>query len=44
MLNFTKKILQKEYDRLKKTFERIIKPKKEQRLPQFVLQPIRPKK
>jgi hypothetical protein len=38
-----KKNLKKEYNRLKKAFEKMI-PKKEQPLPQLVLQPYRNKK
>jgi len=44
MADFTKKIWQQEYDRLKKAFEKMIRPKKEQDRPQFALQPIRTKK
>ncbi len=44
MANTTNKILRDGYDRLKKTLEKIIKPKKEQPQPQFILQPIRNKK
>jgi hypothetical protein len=39
MANNTNKILRDGYDRLKKTLEKIMNPKKEQ--PQLVLQPIR---
>ena len=41
MANNTNKILKDGYDRLKKTLEKMIKPKKEQPQPQLVLQPIR---
>jgi hypothetical protein len=41
MANNTNKILREGYDRLKKTLEKIINPKKEQPQPQLVLQPIR---
>ena len=44
MANSTKKILRKEYDRLKKAFEKVIKPVKRQEMPQLVLQPYRNKK
>jgi hypothetical protein len=44
MANNTNKILRDGYDRLKKTLEKIIKPKKEQPQSQLVLQPIPNKK
>jgi tRNA A22 N-methylase len=44
MANNTNKILRDGYDRLKKTLEKIIKPKKEQAQPQLVLQPVRNRK
>ena len=43
MSNRVKKVLQEEYSRLKKTFDKLIKPKKEQPLPQLILQPVRSK-
>jgi len=39
----TKKILKEQYNRLKKAFEKIIRPGKQQSLPQLVLQPVRNK-
>ena len=44
MANSTKKILQQEYNRLKKIFEKITSPQKKQSAPQLVLQPVRNKK
>ena len=41
MANNTNKILREGYERLKKIFEKIIKPNKDQAQPQLVLQPIR---
>ncbi len=41
MANSTKKILQQEYNRLKKIFEKITSPEKKQSSPQLVLQPVR---
>jgi hypothetical protein len=41
MAHSTKKILREEYDRLKKAFEKIIRPKRQPVQPQLVLQPIR---
>jgi hypothetical protein len=41
MANNTNKIWRDGFDRLKKTFEKMIKPKKEQPRPQLALQPIR---
>jgi len=41
MANSTKKILQQEYDRLKKAFQKLTKPQKQQSHPQLVLQPVR---
>jgi hypothetical protein len=43
-MSTVKKSLKEEYKRLKKTFEKMIGPKKEQPLPQFALQPYRNKK
>lgn len=43
MAKTVKKALQEEYSRLKKAFDKLIKPKKEQAAPQLVLQPIRTK-
>lgn len=39
-----KKVLKEEYDRLKKSFDRLLKPGKEKSLPQPALQPYRPRK
>jgi len=36
--------LREEYRRLKKTFEKILKPHKKEQTPQLVLQPVRNKK
>jgi hypothetical protein len=36
-----KNTLKEEYSRLKKAFDKILKPKKEQAMPQLVLQPVR---
>ena len=44
MANASKKIWQQEYNRLKKVFEKLVRPKKEQPQPRFALQPIRNKK
>ncbi len=44
MAGSAKKIWQQEYNRLKKAFEKIVRPKKETAQPQFALQPIRTKK
>ena len=44
MANSTKKILQQEYNRLKKIFEKITSPQKKQFAPQLVLQPVSNKK
>lgn len=44
MSKTTQRILREEYNRLKKAFEKILKPKNEKALPQLVLQPIRNKK
>jgi len=38
-----KKVLQEEYNRLKKVFDKLLSPKKEQATPPFALQPIRKK-
>jgi hypothetical protein len=43
MARSVKKVLQEQYDRLKKVMEKIIKPKKEEPVPQLVLQPVRNK-
>jgi hypothetical protein len=43
-MSTVKKSIKEEYNRLKKTFEKIIRPKKDQPLPQLVLQPYRNKK
>ncbi|MCY7311678.1 MAG: hypothetical protein SGI96_17685 [Bacteroidota bacterium] len=34
-------MLKKQYSRLKKAIEKIISPKRQQRLPQLILQPVR---
>ncbi len=39
-----KKILKEEYNRLKKTFEKILSPKNKEQRPQLVVQPYRTKK
>jgi hypothetical protein len=39
----TKKILKEQYNKLKKAFEKMLKPGKHQPLPQLVLQPVRNK-
>jgi hypothetical protein len=39
----TKKILKEQYNKLKKAFEKIMNPAKQQQLPQLVLQPVRNK-
>lgn len=44
MSTTVKQTLRKEYNRLKKVFEKIIKPKKKEQLPQLVLQPYRNKR
>jgi hypothetical protein len=43
-MSIVKKTLKEEYNRIKKTFEKMIRPKKEERLPQLALQPYRNKK
>lgn len=43
MARSVKKVLQEQYDRLKKVMEKIIKPKKEEPVLQLVLQPVRNK-
>ncbi len=43
MARSVKKVLQEQYDRLKRVMEKIIKPKKEEPVPQLVLQPVRNK-
>jgi len=44
MPNTIKQTLREGYDRLKKTVEKIINPKKKEQLPHLVLQPYRDKK
>ena len=44
MPNTIKQSLREGYDRLKKTVEKIMRPKKKEQLPHLVLQPYRPKK
>lgn len=44
MSNKIKQNIRRELDRLKKGMEKLIKPKKEQPVPQLVLQPYRNKK
>jgi|CXWL01.1.fsa_nt_gi tRNA A22 N-methylase len=39
-----KKVLREEYNRLKKTMEKIIRPKKEESISELVLQPVHNKK
>jgi len=39
-----KQTLREEYKRLKKAFEKVLKPNKKERVPQLVLQPVRNKK
>ncbi len=39
-----KKVMQEEYNRLKKVMEKLIKPKKDQRLPSLILAPVKNKK
>ncbi len=41
MANNTNKVLREGYSRLKKIFNKIIRPNKEQTQPQLVLQPVR---
>ena len=41
MANNTNKVLREGYNRLKKIFNKIIRPNKEQTQPQLVLQPVR---
>lgn len=43
MANTVKKVLHEEYSRLKKVFDKLIRPKKEQATPQLMLQPVRSK-
>lgn len=43
MANTVKKVLHEEYSRLKKAFDKLIRPKKVKTAPQLVLQPIRTK-
>lgn len=43
-MSTVKKNWKEQYKRLKKAFEKIIRSKKEQQLPQFALQPYRNKK
>jgi len=44
MSNKVKKILKEEYNRLKKSFDKILKPAGERNMPQPALQPIRIRK
>lgn len=44
MTKTVKNSIRKEYDRLKKVFEKLLKPKNEQTMPQLVLQPVRNKR
>lgn len=44
MKKTAKKILQEEYNRLKRAIEKMINPKQGQAVPQWVLQPVRQKK
>ncbi|MBK5269432.1 MAG: hypothetical protein JJE22_00330 [Bacteroidia bacterium] len=44
MPNSIQQSLREEYKRLKKAFEKILKPHKKEQLPQLVLQPVRNKK
>lgn len=44
MSRSVKKVLKEEYNRLKKAMEKMIKPKKQETIPQYVLQPVREKK
>lgn len=44
MSKSAKKIIKEEFNRLKRVFEKITRPKKEQSVPQLVLQPVRNKK
>ena len=44
MSNKVKKLLKEEYNRLKKSFDKILKPRNERTMPQPALQPIRPRK
>ncbi len=41
---FQKQTIQEKYSNLKKVFEKMLNPKKQKSLPQFVLQPYRNKK
>ena len=41
MAKTVKNILREEYNRLKKAMEKIIKPKKQEAIPQLILQPVR---
>ena len=43
-MSTVKKTLKEEYNRIKKSFEKMIRPKKEEHLPQLALQPYRNKK
>lgn len=44
MAKSVKKVLKEEYNRLKKAFEKIVKPGKERPMPSWVLQPVQNKK
>jgi hypothetical protein len=39
-----KKLIKEQYDRIKKSFEKIVRSRQEKEYPQLALQPIRPKK
>ena len=43
-MSTVKKTLKEEYNRIKKSFEKMIRPKKREPLPQLALQPYRNKK
>lgn len=44
MSRSVKKVLREEYTRLKNAMEKMIRPKKQEPIPQLVLQPVRDKK
>lgn len=44
MSRSVKKALKEEYNRLRKIFDRLVKPKKEQGMPSWVLQPVKDKR
>jgi hypothetical protein len=44
MSNTVQQTLREEYKRLKKVFEKVLKPNKKEQVPQLVLQPYRNKK